>query len=590
MTHGIHSTISWPPDVPSPTSGTATLVELLRWRAQNQPQRLAYRFLYGDSLDTAAELTHQQLDRRATALAARLIKEHMPGERVLLLFSPGIDYIVALYACLYAGLLAVPLYPPRPGQTTSRVVGVAKNAQATLLLTTKAVLASLADLRKITSELGGLQWFVTDEQPEPVTPEDWLPLSTPSRSAALILYTSGSTEVPRGVVLTHRNLMHNLGQIHRSFPCTPDSSGVIWLPPYHDMGLIGGLLEPLFAGCPVTLMSPVSFIQNPFRWLEAISRYRATTSGGPNFAYELCIEKVTAAQRAQLDLSCWRVAFNGSEPIHEGTLARFTNVFSRCGFRPEAWHPCYGLAEATLFVSGGRKGRLHKTYTVDGAALEKRSVVAATTTEDNFVRLLVSSGLPAPDLTVLIVDPETQLRCPENRVGEIWVAGPSIAAGYWNQASTTKVFGVHLCDSDQGPFLRTGDLGFLKDGELFVTGRIKDLIIIRGLNYYPHDIERSVQESHPSLRRDAGAAFSIEVDREEHLIVVQEVEHGYQEIDVGVVTEAIRAAIAQHHNLRAHVVALLKPGTIPKTSSGKIQRYECRERFITGTLPLWRQR
>jgi acyl-CoA synthetase (AMP-forming)/AMP-acid ligase II len=386
-------------------------------------------------------------------------------------------------------------------------------------------------------------------------------------------------------MVSHGNLLHNSALIHQSFADTPNSQGVTWLPSYHDMGLIGGVLQPLYVGAPMILMPAVMFMQKPFRWLEAISRFKATTSGGPNFAYDLCIRKITPEQRASLDLSSWEVAFTGAEPVRAQTLEDFAATFESCGFRKEAFHPCYGMAETTLIVSGGLKTAPPIIRPVDGVALEQNKVVAATSTQEN-IRTIVGCGQSWLDQKILIVDPESLIPCSANQVGEIWVSGPSIAQGYWNRPEETQQsFHAYLADTGEGPFLRTGDLGFLQDGELFVTGRIKDVIIIRGQNHYPQDIELTVEKSHPALRTGCGAAFTVEVKGSERLVVVQEVERSYlRKLDMNEVVGNIRASVAAEHALQLYATVLVKTGSIPKTSSGKIQRHACRSGFLAGTL------
>jgi len=335
-------------------------------------------------------------------------------------------------------------------------------------------------------------------------------------------------------------------------------------------------------------MAPTAFFQRPIRWLQAISRYRGTTSGGPNFAYDLCIRKITPEQRASLDLSSWDVAFNGAEPVRAETLERFARLFAPCGFRREAFYPCYGLAEATLFATGGLKKAPPVLYTVQRAELERHRVVPASPGEAG-AQTLVSNGRPWPGHRVVIVDPESRERCAEGQVGEIWLAGPSIAQGYWQRpAETAATFGGYLATSGEGPFLCTGDLGFVQGGELYVTGRQKDLIIIKGINRYPQEIEQTVERSHGGLRPNAGAAFAVDVGNEERLVVVQEWE-GHQRPDEGVVQAvagAIREAVFAEHEIQVYAVVLIKQGSIPKTSSGKIQRQACRQAYLEGTLDI----
>ncbi|HEX6288979.1 MAG TPA: amino acid adenylation domain-containing protein [Herpetosiphonaceae bacterium] len=557
-----------------------SLLDLLQLRTRDQPERTAYIFLQ-DGEHTETRLTYAELDRRARSIAALLQRTAAPGERVLLLYPPGLDYLAAFFGCLYAGLVAVPAYPPHPQRPMPRLQTIVADAGATHALTTGVLLSQLEQRFAQLPDLARLRWLSTDGALDDLANE-WQPPAIDGATLAFVQYTSGSTATPKGVMLTHANLLHNLALIQRGFGHTPASRGVIWLPPYHDMGLIGGILQPLYAGFPVTLMSPLAFLQRPLRWLEAITRYGATTSGGPNFAYDLCVRKVTPEQRATLDLRSWDLAFCGAEPVRAATLARFAEAFGPCGFRYEAFYPCYGLAEATLIVSGGARHAPPIIQAVDAAALERDRVAAAAEASS---RALVGCGQPLPDQQVRIVDLDTLRPCPSDRVGEIWVAGLSVAQGYWNQpAATEQTFGAHLAESGAGPFLRTGDLGFLHDGELFITGRIKDLIIIRGRNHYPQDIEQTVEASHRLLRPASGAAFGVEVGDDEQLVIVQEVERQGLRADLSEVIAAIRQAVAEQHEVPIYAVVLLKPATIPKTTSGKIQRHACRAAFRDGTL------
>jgi acyl-CoA synthetase (AMP-forming)/AMP-acid ligase II len=390
-------------------------------------------------------------------------------------------------------------------------------------------------------------------------------------------------------MLTHGNLLHNSALIQQGFESTPETRGLIWLPLYHDLGLIGGLVEPLYCGCMTILMSPVTVLQRPFRWLQAISRTRATCSGGPNFIYDLCVRKVTPEQCATLDLSSWDLAFICAEPVRSDTLERFAATFSSCGFRKEAFYPCYGLAETTLIASGGSKAAPPVIFTVQSAALERNRVVAALR-EDDGVRTLVGCGQTLGDQKIVIANPNTLTTCLPNEVGEIWISGLSVAQGYWNRPEDTEhTLRAYLADTGDGPFLRTGDLGFLKDGELFIAGRLKDLIIIDGRNHYPQDIELTVEESHPAVRPSCCVAFSVDIAGQERLVILAEMQRRYQQrrdqaLDVEAIVQSVRRAVAEYHELRVYAVLLLKPGSIPKTSSGKIQRHVCRANYLTGSL------
>ncbi len=561
----------------------ATLVDLLRGRAEQQPDRRAFTFLL-DGESTEQHLTYAELDQQARAIGALLQAAVAPGERALLLYPPGLEYIAAFFGCLYAGVIAVPAYPPHPARlerTFPRLRAIALDAQPAVALTTTAILPMAEALFAQAADTGGLRWLATDRGAG--EPAAWHAPTIGDATLAFLQYTSGSTGTPKGVMLTHGNLLHNSALIRRYFAHGPDSRGVIWLPPYHDMGLIGGIIQPLYAGFPVVLMSPVAFLQQPLRWLQAISKYRATTSGGPNFAFDLCVRKSTPEQRASLDLSSWKVAFSGAEPVRTETLDRFAATFGPSGFRREAFYPCYGLAEATLIASGGEAAEPPLVRSFQAEALGRNQALDAPASDEP--RLLVGCGRSAADQQIVIADPQSLVRCSPRQVGEIWVRGPSIAQGYWRrEEQTEQTFQARLADSGEGPFLRTGDLGCLIDGELFITGRLKDLLIIRGVNHYPHDIEQTVEQSHAALRPGCGAAFAVEVEGEERLVVAQELDRQHRQANIDAVIGVIREAVAREHELQVYAVLLLKTGSIPKTSSGKIQRHACRDGFLDHTL------
>ena len=560
----------------------STLVEILRRRANEQPNRLAYTFL-ADGETEEASLTYEELDRQVQNVAAWLQSVGTGGERVLLLFPAGLEYVVAFLGCLYAGAVAVPAYPPRASRTLCRLEAIVADAEAKIALTTAALLPRLQAWLADSPNLKHLRWQASD-QINADEGSGWHEPTIDSDTLAFLQYTSGSTATPRGPMLTHGNLLYNHALIQKYFELTPDSRYVSWLPNYHDMGLIGCLLQSLYTGFPCVLMAPEAFLQRPFVWLNAISRYRGTMSSGPNFAYDLCVRKITSEQRALLDLSSWQSAANGAEPISAKTLDQFAATFAPCGFRREAFYPCYGLAEATLIVSGGRREAPPIVKTFDAKLLEYNRVREVPADAEG-ARTLVSCGQTLAEQEIVIAHPERLTRSAPDEVGEIWVAGRSVAQGYWNRPDETeRVFGARLADTGAGPFLRTGDLGFLCAGELFVTGRLKDLIIIRGGNYYPQDIERTVEQSHYLLRQGCSAAFSIERDGAEQLVISAEVEHQYQSANFTEVVGAIRQAVAANHDLQVYAVALLKSRTIPKTSSGKIQRHACRAAFLKGTL------
>ncbi|MFL6192843.1 MAG: amino acid adenylation domain-containing protein, partial [Thermoanaerobaculia bacterium] len=562
----------------SPIARPSTLVELLRMRAVSQPERRAYTFLL-DGEREEVHLSYGELDRQARAVAARLQELGVQGERALLLYPPGLQYAAAFFGCLYAGVTAVPVYPPRPNRPDPRFLAILSDARARVVLTTSAILPNAERLMPATAPVA---WVATDGL-DFEGAEDWRDPAVGPDQLAFLQYTSGSTSAPKGVMVSHGNLIHNERLIQKAFGMTAESVVVGWLPLYHDMGLIGNLLQPLWAGSSCVLMSPVDFLQKPLRWLSAVSRYRGTVSGGPNFAYDLCARKVRPEDKAGLDLSRWTVAFNGAEPVRAETLDRFAEAFAPCGFHREALFPCYGLAEATLFVTGAARGEAPVVGRFVVPRLERHEAVA-----DEAGRALVSSGraLEAPlGQEVAIVDPEG-LRLEEGRVGEVWVAGPSVAQGYWNRPELSEAaFRARAADGS-GPWLRTGDLGFLTGGELFITGRAKDLVIIRGRNHYPQDIELTVEKSHPSLRPGCAAAFSVEEAGEERLVVVQEVRREARNADPAEALEAIRRAVAEEHEVQLQAVLLIRTATLPKTSSGKVRRHACREAYLDGTLPV----
>jgi acyl-CoA synthetase (AMP-forming)/AMP-acid ligase II len=567
--------------LPGTFFGPPTLVDLVGHRAQCQPDDVAFTFLV-DGENEQVHLTNAELDRQARAIGAWLESLDLVGQRALLLYPPGLEFVAAFFGCLYAGVTAVPVYPPRRNRSLARIQAIADDAEARVALTTDLVVKRVEPLIDETPHLKALTWLTTDHVPEGMD-QRWEPPDIHTDTVAFLQYTSGSTGIPKGVVLNHGNLLHNSALIAYAFEHTRSGTGVFWLPSYHDMGLIGGILQPLYVGRPNILMSPVAFLQKPYRWLSAITRFGATTSGGPNFAYDLCVRKITPEQKATLDLSTWQVAFNGAEPVREDTIERFCEAFAPCGFRREAFYPCFGMAEATLIVSGGYVKKPPVIRWFEAEALAVHRVVPAQPHASG-ARALVGCGGNLPDQKIVIADPETRRPCPPDRVGEIWVRGPSIATGYWNQPEATEAtFRAYLEDSGEGPFLRTGDLGFLQDGELFVTGRIKDLIILHGVNVYPQDIEKTVEGSHPYLLPNAGAAFTVESQGRERLVVVQEIERR-RKGDMSEVFDAIRRAVSREHELSVEAIVLVQAGSIPKTSSGKIQRHACRAGYLEKTL------
>ena len=560
---------------------TNTIVDRLRYRAAHQGTDLAFAYLV-DGEDEVVELTYGQLDRKARAIAARLKTYNIQGERALLLFPPGLDFIAAFFGCLYAGVIAVPAYPPRRNRNMVRIQAIAADADAKIALTVRSDFERVEQMLDDTPLLKSLHWLSTDN----ILDEDadqWNRPDINEDTLSFLQYTSGSTGTPKGVMLTHANMMHNSALIAYAFEHTRSLKTIFWLPMYHDMGLIGGVLQPLHVGQPNISMSPMAFLQQPYRWLKTISKYQGTVSGGPNFAYELCINKITAEQRDKLDLSSWELAFNGAEPIKPETIERFTEMFEPCGFKREAFYPCYGMAEATLIIAGGMKKSPPVIRVVDGDALDHNNVVDADPDEAG-ARRIVGCGNCLPDQEIRIVDPQTYSAQSADEVGEIWVKGPSVAQGYWkNEEATKELFQARIADTNEGPYLRTGDLGFIQDGEVFVTGRLKDMIIVRGVNRYPQDIEATVQLSHQVMEDMTVAAVSTEMQGKDRLIIVAEVPRSKRK-DYSDVISAIRKEVSLEHELPVDAIALIRKGSLPKTSSGKIQRHACRNNFINNTL------
>lgn len=556
-----------------------TLVELLLARAAHNPAKISYTFL-ADGEQATAQLTYTELNQRAQAIGALLQNLCQPGARVLLLYPPGLDYITAFWGCLIAGVIAVPAYPPRANRVDSRLQAIIRDAGATVALTTDAILQNITARFAVTPELTTLHWQSTD-QLDLTLAAHWRDPGVRAEQLALLQYTSGSTGNPKGVMVSHANLLHNLALAERRFQFAAHRSFFSWLPLYHDMGLIGGLLQPLYSGASALLMAPVTFLQQPLRWLQIISAYRVAIIGAPNFAYELCVQSITPEQRTGLDLSMVSCAICGGEPLRAATVQRFIDTFASCGFQPTAFFPSYGMAETTLLIAAKAPQAQPTICHLASATLTQGRVLAAAP-EQAGTQALVSCGQPVAGYQVVIVNPETQTPAQPDQVGEIWVAGPSVAQGYWNQAdATAQTFQAHLADSAEGPFLRTGDLGFFHQGELFIAGRRKDLIIIRGRNYHPQDIEQTVEGCHPALRLSGCAAFTVEGAATEQLVIVAEVERSHlRNLPGDAVLDAIRRAVATEHQVQVSAIQLLKPMHLPKTSSGKVQRYLCRAKFL----------
>ena len=562
-------------------AGCETLVDLLRFRAESSPSRVVYRFVPGDSKDVQ-RITYEQLDRRAKSLAARIRESAAPGDRVLLLVPPGLDYVAAYFACLFAGTIAVPAYPPHPRRPDPRISAIVADCQPSVALTSESLLSRIDQWAGGDDRLASLRWIAANDVSD--TSAAWADAQVRSSDIAMLQYTSGSTATPRGVVLTHHNLLHNLSLIRAAFNVAHDADdvGVFWLPPFHDMGLIGGILQPCYVGRGAVLMSSATFLQRPLSWLEAMSTFRATTSAAPNFAFDLCVDRIKPEETSGLDLSAWHTVFDGAEPIRADTIDRFAKTFEHTGFRREAFFPCYGLAEATLFVSGGPWGHGPQTLDVSRSALEQKRFAEAT--EGDRLRL-VSSGKATPKQQVRIANPESRVACHDGQIGEIWVHGESVAAGYWNNPDeTSATFGATLAAESAQRFMRTGDLGFIHEGHLYVTGRLKDLVILNGRNYYPQDLELAAERSHPNLRPGHSAAFALNGDGAERLALALEVTRHHRETDHESVFTAVRSALADRQGVLPDLIVLVRQNGIPRTSSGKVQRRATRSMLQEATL------
>ncbi|WP_013334493.1 AMP-binding protein [Gloeothece verrucosa] len=562
----------------------ATLVDLLRWRAINEPDHHAYTFLIDNNRE-AERLTYAELDQQARAIAAHLQSLDTKGDRALLLYPAGLEIIKAFFGCLYAGIVAIPAPFPeasRLKRTLPRLQAIAKDAQVSLVLGNANIISQLEEYRQEVAELQGIK-YIDINSIDPQLAESWEEYPTQVDDLAYLQYTSGSTSTPKGVMLTHGNVVSHCHYIQQVCEYDENSVSVTWLPYFHDYGLVEGILEPLYNGTPGYIMSPFAFMKRPLNWLKAISDYQGTHTQAPNFAYDQCVRRIKPEDRASLNLKSWRSAGNGAEPINPKVLEKFYQTYAPNGLTWNASCPAYGLAEATLMVSCCSPSLKPTISYFEPEALTSNKIVEAS--DKTQARAITSCGPLLADTKVLIVNPDTLKQCNADEVGEIWVASSGVAKGYWQRPDATQeTFLAYVADTQEGPFLRTGDLGFIKDGQLYITSRIKDLIIIAGTNHYPQDIEWNVEKSHPYLRPNSSAAFSIQVDGEEKLVVAQELERGYKPEDIEEIFNVIRKVITTEHEVAVYAVLLLSRGSLPKTASGKIQRSICWKLFQEGSL------
>lgn len=566
------------------THSLENLVQLLHTRADEFPDKVVFRFLK-DGETESDQVTYQTLHRQALEFAAQLSAVAPNQSRALLLFPSGIDFIAAFFGCLYASVIAIPVPLPRNTRQLPRIEAIAKDSGASIIITNQDSAPRLTQLLEKTS-LQAIQGItigappVSDAAERPIT-------AISSDTLAFLQYTSGSTGAPKGVMVSHGNLLSNFRMLQKALKQDEKTVTVSWLPLFHDMGLIGNALQMIYLGATCILMPPEAFLMKPIRWLEAISRYKADHSGGPNFAYELCCKRIKPDRIAQLDLSNWDIAFVGAEPIRALTLEQFAETFAPAGFSEQAFFPCYGLAEASLFVTGRGRANGCRNLDFSKTELEKHHAQLAMDSTGSDTRRLVSCGTSWINGSVKIVNTETLNQCPENEIGEIWATGPHITKGYWNHPSATEAtFSARLPEDPNTQYLRTGDLGFINQGELFICSRLKDHIIIAGRNHDPADIEESVGNCHTAIKSDCCIAFSVLNDERECLVVVTELERTARNHEQSEIIQAIRSAVAVNHDLMTHAISLIQPASCPRTSSGKVRRQACKQAWANNTLLL----
>lgn len=558
-----------------PTVPFDNWIELMDERVAKQGEQVAFVFLdeEGQAADT---LTYRELDQRVRALAYRLTCESTVGDRALLLHPPGLDYVVSFYACLYAGVIGIPLFPPQRSRI-DHIDEVARDSRAGIVLSTSTVLSAMEELNGDTY-VESLPRIPVDviEATAGALPE----LIPRAADIGYLQYTSGSTSVPKGVIITHGMMLQQCDELGRSWGVDSGSTVVSWLPHFHDFGQVSGVLLPVYVGIRAVLMAPATFVKNPIRWLSAVSTYRGTHSGAPNFAFDLCVDKTTPQQRAPLDLSSWRVLSNGAEPVRKATLDRFQETFLPHGLRPTAVTPGYGLAEATLKVSSGTEFAPYVSTRFDTESLGRGKAVPGDMTASTE---LVACGVATRPTEIAIVAPRSGTRVADGEVGEIWVSGPIVAPGYWDRPEDSEaVFRARIADAgDDRTYLRTGDLGFVHEGELYICGRTKNLMIVNGVNYYLEDVEATVVNGDESLRAGEVLAFSVDRDGQEGLILVAE--HA-GERDAEQLVAVIHDAIVRQHGIAPAAIVLIEPGSVPRTTSGKLRRQHCRSDFLVGAL------
>ena len=557
-----------------------TYIEVIKNRTIEKPEHVVFRYL-NDGINENESYTYQQLETRAKAMGAAMQEVAEKGERVLLLFPPGLSYVASLFACFYSGFIAVPAYPPRRNRNLHRVNTIIEDSGVTVSIISQKVYNDIERNFADDEKLKNIKWIIYEDIEDELA-EKWTDVEIKPEDVALLQYTSGSTGNPKGVMLTQLNLLYNSEYIHQTFEFNIESVGMNWLPIFHDMGLIGGVLQAAYGGLLNIGMPPTAFLKNPLNWLKAMEKYGGTTGGGPNFGFDYCIEKISGEDKKKLDLSKVKTFYCGAEPVRKNTMEEFHKQF---GIEARQMYPVYGMAETTLIASGGYQSEKPKYLRIKSDALAKGIIEIAEQDNEKSTEL-VGCGHTWMETRIEIIDPETFKLKSENEVGEIWISGPTVAKGYWGKPEETKrTFGAFTTDTNEGPFLRTGDLGFLRDGELYITGRLKDIIIIRGVNHYPNDIEFTIQNSHADFRQNGGAVFPIVKDGEEKLAVVQELERtALRNDNHDELISLIRKTISEEHELEVYAISLIRTGSIPLTSSGKIQRRQTKYNYLNDEL------
>lgn len=599
----------------STLSNNNDLVALLENTCKKYPDKIAFTYLHNGEIEgKQSHITYQQLSTKAKAIAQTIQKVAKAGDRVLIILDSDLDFIAAFFGCLYAQVIAVPAYPPVTPEFAIKLQNIIDDSAPVLAISNNNFMTKIKLLHVIkwvkklkldvflnknyqtkfikllklsTWDFDRLRWINLDK----ITTQDisnWQKPIIDPNSIAFLQYTSGSTGTPKGVMVTHKNLLHNVKVITRQVNTknTTNIKCAFWLPLYHDMGLINGIIVPIYLSSPCILMSPFAFLQKPLRWLRVISHYQITHSGAPNFAYDLCIARTTLKERETLDLSSWQLAFTGAEPIRINTLKEFCTIFKISKFNPSSFYPCYGLAEATLMVSGSNSYYGPVYLSIKKDSYQENNIIICSDIDNNNQISLISCGKKGRSIDLKIVNPETQQLLPELTIGEIWLRSHSIAKGYWNKPQESHaIFNAYITDQS-GPYLRTGDLGFLHQGELYVTGRSKDVIIINGRNYYPQDIEMTVEHSHEQIRSGCTIAFSSCIDNKERLIILVEIKKDYSQHQIDTIIDKIKISVLQNNGLCTHAIGLLEPHTLIKTTSGKLRRSAMHELYEKNQLTI----